>query len=80
MDDAEDAKFRLRNTLEAKMRSSFDLVQHTLTTLSKEENLTREQKVLLQAVGRTIAEWHELNHNPNPPMDRDGRREDSGRG
>ena len=44
------------------MRSSFDLVQHALTTLSKEENLTREQKVLLQAVGRTIAEWHELNH------------------
>ena len=44
------------------MSSSFDIVQKALATLSKEENLTREQRGLVEAVERTIAEWHELNH------------------
>ena len=44
------------------MSSAFDLVQHALMTLGKEENLTREQRALIAAVERTIAEWHELNH------------------
>ena len=44
------------------MSSAFDIVQHSLITLSKEENLTREQRTLLAAVERTISEWHELNH------------------
>ncbi len=44
------------------MSSAFDIVEHALSTLSKEENLTREQRALVDAVERTVSEWHELNH------------------
>ena len=44
------------------MSSAFDIVQKALNTLSQAENLTREQRCLLDAVERTVAEWHELNH------------------
>ena len=60
------------------MSAAFDILKHALMTLSKEQNLTMEQRALVVAIERTIAEWHEL--NPNPPKDTDGRREESGRG
>lgn len=44
------------------MSSGFDIVQRALMTLSKQENLTNDQKALVEAVERTIADWHELNH------------------
>ena len=44
------------------MSSAFDIVQKALNTLSEAENLTREQRCLVEAVERTVVEWHELNH------------------
>ena len=44
------------------MSAAFDIMQHALMTLSKQENLTMEQRALVVAIERTIAEWHELNH------------------
>ena len=42
--------------------SAFDIVQHALITLSKENNLTCDQRALVQAVERIVSDWHELNH------------------
>ena len=44
------------------MSAAFDIVQHSLMTLSKEGHLTTEQRALVVAIERTIAEWHDLNH------------------
>lgn len=44
------------------MSSAFNIVQKALATLSKEANLSREQRALVEAVQRTVAQWHELNH------------------
>ena len=44
------------------MSSAFDIVQKALATLSRQKNLTPEERALLESVERAVAEWHELNH------------------
>ena len=44
------------------MSSAFDIVQKALITLSRQENLTPEERALLESVERAVEEWHELNH------------------
>ena len=45
------------------MSSAFDIVEMALQMLGDEKNLTDEQRELVSAVQRTVADWHKLNHN-----------------